>query len=97
MPLYCAAIRLKFFNAKYLFIFGKILENGLCDLFCFWLHPLLVGLSGPFVGAFPKIQTRIYRTWPVVHTAPTAKDDNNDALDRHRAPFPLTAKQAMGH
>ena len=59
--------------------------------------PVAPPFRGPFVGVSPKIQTRIYRTWPVVHTTPTAKDDNNDALDRHRAPFPLTAKQAMGH
>ena len=59
--------------------------------------PVAPPFSGPFVGVSPKIQTRIYRTWPVVHTTPTAKDDNNDALDRHRAPLPLTAKQAMGH
>ena len=50
--------------------------------------------DGPFVGAPSKIQTNIYGAWPVVHKT-NGQNINNDALDRHRAPFPLTGKEAM--
>ena len=43
------------------------MEFGFC---LFWFHPLFSGL---FVGASPKIQTRTYRTWPVVDTILTTK------------------------
>ena len=48
--------------------------------------PFLVGLSSAL--HLSKIQTRLYR---MIHATPTAKDINNDALDRHRPPFPLMA------
>ena len=57
-------------------------------------------LRGPCVGSFPKIPTSklpiavFYRTWPVVHNT-NGQDRNNDALERHGAPFPLTAKHTM--
>ena len=47
------------------------MEFGFC---LFWFHPLFSGL---FVGASPKIQTRTYRTWPVVDTNLNGQNDNN--------------------
>ena len=40
----------------------KLKNKGTVDLVYHWMHPLF---SGPFVGASPKIQTRLCRTWPV--------------------------------
>ena len=77
--------------------FWRVQGKLLCpqhSLFGTW-HTSVSGcptpFSEPFICTSPKIQTRIYRTWSIqymVHATPMAKDDNNNALDCHRPPFP---------
>ena len=51
--------------------------NGPLHLFCSWLRPIFSGL---FAGVSPKIQTRLYRAWPVVCWHITAKTSQTMTL-----------------